>query len=148
MGQTESRREFLANLTMAATVIPGMGLGAGFVFRYLIPSRQHPTSEVFIESLRRFEVGASRLFPQVLGNDLIAVRVADVEVKVFSSICTHLGCHIQWDPTAGNFLCPCHMGRFDTNGKVLSGPPPAPLISFPVRIEGQNIFVSVPVKEA
>jgi len=97
--------------------------------------------------LSTLAVGSSRLLKHVHGNDLIALRVADDEVRVFSSICTHLGCHVQWDPVAGNFLCPCHMGRFDTNGKVVEGPPPSPLPSFPTRLESGNIFVVVPVRE-
>jgi cytochrome b6-f complex iron-sulfur subunit len=148
MSQGESRREFLANLAMAATVIPGFGVGAGYVVRYLIPMRERRVGEVLIEKTGRLPVGSSRLFRSVLGNDLIALRVAEDTVAAFSSICTHLGCHVQWDAIAGNFLCPCHMGRFDTSGKVIAGPPPAPLVSFPTRIEGDSIFVTVPVKEA
>jgi len=148
MKQADSRREFLANLAMAATVIPGFGVGARYVVRYLIPASERRTAEVLLEKLSRLPVGESRLFRHVLGNDLITVRVKEDDVKAFSSICTHLGCHVQWDPTAGNFLCPCHMGRFDTSGKVIAGPPPSPLVSFATRIEGDSIFVTVPVEEA
>ncbi len=142
-----SRREFLANLAMAATILPGLGAGAAYVFRFLIPQPEQRVREVLLEKLDNLPVGASRLYKKVLGNDLIAVRVSDRQIRVFSSICTHLGCHVQWDPTEKNFLCPCHMGRFDTAGKVIAGPPPAPLPSFAIRIEGGNVFVEVPVRE-
>jgi cytochrome b6-f complex iron-sulfur subunit len=84
----------------------------------------------------------------VHGNDLIAVRVGSREVKVFSSVCTHLGCAVEWDPIEGNFLCPCHMGRFDTNGEVIAGPPPTALPAYETKVDGDNVFVVVPVKEA
>ncbi|MCX8037418.1 MAG: Rieske 2Fe-2S domain-containing protein [Candidatus Sumerlaeia bacterium] len=142
-----TRREFLANVAMAVTILPGLGVGAAYVFRFLIPQSQQRAREVLLEKLDNLPVGASRLYKKILGNDLIAVRVSEREIRAFSSICTHLGCHVQWDPTEKNFLCPCHMGRFDTAGKVIAGPPPAPLPAFAIRIEGDNVFVEVPVKE-
>lgn len=63
------------------------------------------------------------------------------EVKAFSAICTHLGCIVLWDE-AGQFIhCPCHDGRFDTNGQVISGPPPAPLPPIPVAVEDGRIYL-------
>ncbi len=143
-----SRRDALANIALAVTLIPGMGVAAGYVMRFLVPSSNRRIEELLLAKVSKVPLGGSRLFRGVLGNDLIAVRLNAGGVKVFSSICTHLGCQIKWDPTEGNFLCPCHMGRFDTDGKVIAGPPPEPMPEFPVRIEGDNIFVEVPVKEA
>jgi menaquinol-cytochrome c reductase iron-sulfur subunit len=58
------------------------------------------------------------------------------KVKAFTSVCPHLGCSVNWlaapagEPaTSGQFLCPCHGGRFDHNGqRVEHGPAtnPAP----------------------
>lgn len=142
-----SRRDLLANLAVAATVIPGFGLVTRYVFRFLVPRSGHGAEEVLIGKLSGMPVGASRLINGVHGNDLIAVRLADNQVKIFSSICTHLGCRVHWDPTAGNFLCPCHMGRFDANGEVIGGPPPEPLPAFPVNVQDDHLFVRVPVEE-
>lgn len=142
-----NRREFLVNLILGLSVIPGFAWAARHVLRYLVPPKSQRTTEVLLTRLSDLPVGSGREFKGVLGNDLIAARLPSGDVRVFSSICTHLGCHIQWDQVAGNFLCPCHMGRFDTEGKVLAGPPPAPLPSFPVRVSGKDVYVTVPVKE-
>jgi Rieske Fe-S protein len=41
--------------------------------------------------------------------------------------CTHEGCTVQYVPGDSVIWCACHNGRFDLNGRVLSGPPPRPL---------------------
>jgi menaquinol-cytochrome c reductase iron-sulfur subunit len=46
---------------------------------------------------------------------------------VFDPHCTHLNCPYYWDDTQKMFLCPCHGGKFDIDGRVLAGPPPRPL---------------------
>ena len=143
-----SRRDLLSNLALAVTVIPGFGVAARHALRYLVPARVTRVEEVLVGKMSSLPQGSSRVLSNVYGNDLIAVRVGENEVKVFSSICTHLGCAVHWDAQAGNFLCPCHQGRFDTNGNVIAGPPPAPLPSFPTRMDGDNVFVTVPVEEA
>jgi Rieske Fe-S protein len=38
--------------------------------------------------------------------------------------------------------CPCHNGRFDLAGNVISGPPPAPLEVYQVDVAGEDIIVS------
>ena len=69
------------------------------------------------------------------------VRTDNQEVKAMSTVCTHLGCTVQWEKDKQEFYCPCHGGRFDKNGKVIAGPPPAPLDTYPTDLEGDNIFI-------
>ena len=52
----------------------------------------------------------------------------------FTIYCTHTGCPVRWDEGAQLFLCPCHGGSFYRNGAVASGPPPTPLVQYPVRV--------------
>jgi cytochrome b6-f complex iron-sulfur subunit len=141
------RRDLLANLAVALTVIPGVAIAARYVLAYLVPKGRVPTREVMLARLEALPVGHSREFRGVLGNDLLVVRLGEGEVRAFSMICTHLGCRVQWDQQEGNFLCPCHMGRFDTTGTVIAGPPPTPLPSYQVRLERDAVYVTVPAKE-
>lgn len=49
-----------------------------------------------------------------------------------SSTCTHQGCTVGFNHTAGKIQCPCHGSEFSTNGSVLNGPATQPLRSFTV----------------
>lgn len=65
-------------------------------------------------------------------------RVGADRFIAFSSYCTHTGCPVRWIEGARLFLCPCHGGAFDGDGRVAAGPPPAPLPRLAVRVrEGQ-----------
>ncbi len=69
-------------------------------------------------------------------------KVKTDEVIAISAGCTHLGCIVTWDEDLKIFKCPCHDGRFDAEGKVISGPPPTPLKRHLVKIEDDVIFLS------
>jgi Rieske Fe-S protein len=55
--------------------------------------------------------------------------------------CTHLGCEVRWNETTATYDCPCHEGRFDAEGRVLAGPPNAPLRALEVRVVGDRIVL-------
>lgn len=48
-------------------------------------------------------------------------------------VCTHLGCIVDWNPTAGKFNCPCHGSEFTREGNRLVGPAPRDLDRFVIR---------------
>jgi len=63
----------------------------------------------------------------------------------FSINCTHLGCPVRWLPDADLFMCPCHGGVYYSDGTVAAGPPPRPLVQYPVRVrDGQVEILSTP----
>lgn len=70
-----------------------------------------------------------------------AVQLEGQELKVLSDVCTHLGCRVTWHEDRQLFVCPCHDGFFAVDGRVISGPPPKPLIDLPHRIENGQIQV-------
>ena len=72
----------------------------------------------------------------------ILINTQEGELKAFGAICTHLTCTVVFESDTGTLLCPCHNGRFDLNGNVVSGPPPSPLESYNVEISGEDIIVS------
>jgi Rieske Fe-S protein len=56
------------------------------------------------------------------------------EFIALSTRCAHLGCPVRFVQAAGNFICPCHGGVYDFQGKRIGGPPVRPLDRFQTRI--------------
>jgi Rieske Fe-S protein len=69
-------------------------------------------------------------------------RVKKDELIAISAACSHLGCIVTWDEEQKSFKCPCHNGVYDSEGKVVSGPPPAPLRRHEIKIEDGTILLS------
>lgn len=77
------------------------------------------------------------------GRDLGIIFVTDSgELNALDATCTHLDCTVQHRPDLGIIWCSCHNGRYDSEGKNISGPPSAPLATYAVLEEGGTIFVS------
>ena len=68
-------------------------------------------------------------------------RVSEDGFIAFSANCTHLGCPVRWLEGADLFMCPCHGGVFYKDGRVASGPPPAPLATYPVRMRDGRVEI-------
>ena len=66
-------------------------------------------------------------------------------LTAFSALCSHLGCLVNYSNIKKEFICPCHGGRYDQEGRVIAGPPPSPLTRLPVRIAGNKIQVGLKV---
>ena len=66
-------------------------------------------------------------------------------LTAFSALCTHLGCLVNYSNIKKEFICPCHGGRYDPDGRVIAGPPPAPLTRLPVRVAGNKVQVGLKV---
>jgi menaquinol-cytochrome c reductase iron-sulfur subunit len=56
-----------------------------------------------------------------------------------STRCAHLGCPVRFVAAAGNFICPCHGGVYDFQGKVIGGPPVRPLDRFQTRVRNGQV---------
>ena len=72
----------------------------------------------------------------------ILVRTPDGDLKAFHAICTHLDCIVQYREDTGRIWCACHNGVYDTNGRTVSGPPPAPLDAYEVHVKDGDVYVS------
>jgi menaquinol-cytochrome c reductase iron-sulfur subunit len=60
-------------------------------------------------------------------------------IIALSNRCAHLGCPVRYVEAASNFICPCHGGVYDFEGKRIGGPPVRPLDHFQTRIRGGQV---------
>ena len=122
-----------ASLTAAAMAIPGL--------MYLWPAAKGGGVErVEVEGAESLSAGHGATIQ--VGSEAVIVLRTRSGFRAFSAVCTHLGCLVRWDPAQKEFLCPCHAAAFDENGRVVSGPPPAPLREFAVKEVEGRVYVS------
>lgn len=141
------RRDALKNML---AFIPLGGAFAGITamgFRFITPDIRDNKRRIFALQLNELPINGTRKITDLQGRDLILVRMGEREVKAMSTVCTHLGCTVYWEQANQEFYCPCHAGRFDKDGNVIAGPPPAPLETYNTEIEGGNVFIYFKDKE-
>ncbi len=137
-----NRRRFV-NLFLGGSIL---GTAASLLYpviRYLIPPRQAEAAAKKLAAARVGEIApnSAKLF-RFGSSPAILINTAEGELRAFSAVCTHLTCTVNYEADTGTLFCPCHNGRFDLAGNVVSGPPPRPLESFEVEVSGSDIYVS------
>ena len=135
------RRKLLKSIAAFVPISAAFAGLAAIGIRFVTPIKREIDRKIFTVGLEELPMNATKRFQDLRGRDLMLVRTGEREVKAISTVCTHLGCTVFWQKDRQEFFCPCHNGRFDKNGVVLEGPPPAPLDLYPVEIEGDNVFV-------
>ena len=130
----------------------GALLGSGFlatavaflypVLRYLVPPK---ASDVGGDAVVAGRVGelkpnSGKIFR--FGNRPgLLIHTSSGEYRAMSATCTHLSCTVQYRDDLQQVWCACHNGKYDLNGRNVSGPPPRPLEAFEVQVRGDEIFV-------
>lgn len=76
-------------------------------------------------------------------NDFVYALRKQNQVKVFSPVCTHMGCNVAWNQQVQEFQCPCHGGKYSKDGKVIAGPPPKPLHQYPVDVDNGTVWITL-----
>ena len=84
-------------------------------------------------------------FPVKLGETPIALYHIDGEVHAIDDVCTHeFALLSQGFVEAGAIECPLHQARFDIRtGRCLAPPADRDLRTYEVRIEGDQVYVSM-----
>ena len=133
------RRKFL--FTMLGGIGALIGAASAWpVFRFLSPISGGGGDDKVIVARGDVARGKAHFF-QFHGKPAVVLQPAPGEFVALSAVCTHLGCVVAWQEQAGEFLCPCHGGRFSASGQVLGGPPPAPLETLVVELDGDQLKI-------
>ncbi len=165
-----SRRSFLTLTIASVSAFIGSALGVPLLGYILSPALKQARAEwTSLGVLSDFPIGIPRQVSftrfrrdgWIESQENLSVwvwRKSEDETIVYNGHCTHLGCAYSWateDPHRDRFFCPCHDGVFDSEGRVVGGPPPRPLDRLESRVEAgelrivyQDFHLGVPDKAA
>jgi Rieske Fe-S protein len=146
------RREFIKKALYGVLALFGLGFLISGV-KMFAPAGDRAKELAFFplaheDEVPRSGVRKSELVYTVSGKERRA-RVFIVSSReglaVLSATCSHLGCLVNYNREKGEFVCPCHGGRYDLGGNNIAGPPPAPLARLPLKIVDGMLYVGVKV---
>jgi nitrite reductase/ring-hydroxylating ferredoxin subunit len=138
-----TRRDFL-KLVKSAGVLLGASAIAAPVVAYFYPPKlvEMPSEPVLVCPENDLPEGQAKTvefgrYPAII------IHTKD-GLKAYSAVCTHFACLVKWNPDTSRLECPCHNGYFSAgDGKVLSGPPPKPLMALAAEVVNGQIYVKV-----
>jgi len=141
-----SRRDFIKVTTGIIGGFIGAVVGLPAVYYLIDPALQGGGKEAWIPigkfedmlldtpyafSFTRVQVNGWERTASSFGGYAIRKSDKPEELQILNSRCTHLGCTVNWNEEANAYLCPCHDAKFSQDGKVLDGPPPRELDTYP-----------------
>jgi len=139
----------LGGLAGAAIVLPAVGFAVAPIF-HRGKERWEAVGPVsdFVEDTYRQVVFTETEGIGDAGKTTAYVRKSSEELGeetgkfvAVSNRCAHLGCPVRFVEAAGNFICPCHGGVYDFQGKRIGGPPVRPLDRFQTRVTKGQVEV-------
>ncbi len=149
-----NRRDFVKIVLGFLGAVMGIVVGLPAIGYLISPATKVQKSEAWIPvgSLDSYEAGVPRLFSftrskingwekTVNSYGVYVLKNNDGQAQVYSNLCTHLSCRVNWHEELQDYVCPCHDGRFDRQGEVVSGPPPAPLHKYETRLEDGVLYI-------
>jgi Rieske Fe-S protein len=136
-GGTASRRKFI-QFGLGVVGLSVAGEVGWILLKGLEPGAEAAPQPVEVE-VGDIPDGDTKEF--LYGSDPHIIIRSEEEYTVLSLVCTHLGCIVKWGDEEQSFHCPCHAAGFDKNGRVTSGPPPAPLEKPPFKLTGDKMVV-------
>jgi len=130
-GEKVSRRGLLAGL-LGASFLGWIATAIYPILRYLSPLQLTGNAdEVELADKAKSDIAAGGFSIVALGTERVLVlRDPQGKLRATSAKCTHEGCTVQYKADESIIWCACHNGRYDLDGRVLSGPPPRALAAY------------------
>lgn len=163
-GETVTRRRLFeggalaaGGIASAAFGLPALGFALGPVFEDTTPTRYRDvgperdfsadnyTPKVMSIVENAGEAGKTTVYVRRFNPELDGSGPADTREAtpyiVITTRCSHLGCPVRFVQASKRFICPCHGGVYDFEGKVAAGPPVRPLDRFYTKVERGRVLV-------
>jgi menaquinol-cytochrome c reductase iron-sulfur subunit len=159
-GETVTRRRFMTGtvhtagaIATAAFALPALGFAIGPIFEKHEQSWQDvggigdfsdtaytPKTITIVSGIG--EAGRSTVYMRKRNPSIDTDKPDQYNTFIaISTRCMHLGCPVSYKPAAQRFICPCHGGVYDFEGKVAGGPPVRPLDRFYTRVTNGRVQV-------
>ncbi len=159
-GETVTRRRFMTGtvhtagaIATAAFTLPALGFAIGPIFE--------KREETWEAVARLSDVPDDTYVPRTLtiergigdvGKSTVYLRKYNPKIEsqpedqysaviAISTRCMHLGCPVRFVEASARFICPCHGGVYDFEGKVFGGPPVRPLDRFYTRVSNGRVEI-------
>lgn len=140
------RRGFVSRLLMLAGLGSAVATAGAIAGRYLYPLKAvRLRRKVFLAPAADLPAAGSKPY-RLPGGATALVTNTGTEIVALSDVCPHLGCKVRYYSSAAKFLCPCHGGVFDKDGKAVSGPPAEEgknLTRYAITRVGENLFIEI-----
>jgi Rieske Fe-S protein len=159
-GETVTRRRFMTGtvhaggaIATAAFLLPALGFAIGPVFEKVDrrweavgpPDDFGPDTyvpKVFTETYGIGDVGKTTVYVRQHNPQLDGPQKDEYDGFIaISTRCMHLGCPVRFVPASERFICPCHGGVYDFQGKRTGGPPVRPLDRFYTRVRDGQVEI-------
>lgn len=103
----------------------------------------------YIKAASVADLDEDGLYPlEVDGEPVCLAKVGEC-IYAFTDNCTHISGPLNEGMLEGCVLtCPWHLAQFDvSNGKVLRGPARQDIMTYPVKVEGDDVYIGLPPEE-
>jgi menaquinol-cytochrome c reductase iron-sulfur subunit len=158
-GETVTRRRLFTGgalaaggIASAAFGLPTLGFALGPVFEQTEAGRFQDVGPVSDFSAETYVSKVITLVDDEgeAGKTTIYVRKSDPAKDkdklgqpyiAMSNRCMHLGCPVRYVEASERFICPCHGGIYEFDGKVGGGPPVRPLDRFETSVRAGRVQV-------
>jgi menaquinol-cytochrome c reductase iron-sulfur subunit len=157
-GETVTRRRLMTGtvqiagaVAASAFILPSLGFALGPVFekheqrwQAVGPPDEFPDNTYIPKVITIVDgigqAGKSTVYVRKRNADLDTDKPDQYNQYIaISTRCMHLGCPVRFVEAAERFICPCHGGVYNFEGKVDGGPPVRPLDRFYTRVRNSQV---------
>ena len=111
-------------------------LSASFSLKGLITIKVNDFSEIS-------NAGDFKIFDHSYLGKYTVLKTGDEAYSVFSLICTHQGCTVDWFDNTNKYKCICHGSEFSKEGGLLQGPAARDLDLFTTEFDSDNAILKI-----